>query len=259
MTAPRARALVEIVRARRGRLELVGEHARRLARSAARVGFGEPLDGDAIERAIDSEWRRRGAGEGLLRLRLDARGLAVEAAVAPPFDAETLAAGIGLVLVPEPAVRGAPPQEPGDLKWDDPERAAHSRERAAARGAGDGLRVDRDDRVLGTSSTNLFVVTGGGLVTPPAAEGAFPGIARAAVLRASRDLGIPAREATVRRDDVEAAHDAFLVASACGILSVRSIEGRRLEPPPAGTDARGLVPRLRLRVHELCRERRLPD
>jgi branched-subunit amino acid aminotransferase/4-amino-4-deoxychorismate lyase len=71
------------------------------------------------------------------------------------------------------------------------------------------------------------------------------------LLAAARSLGVPVREVPLTVGDLLAAPDLLLTASAHGLLSVRSLQGRDLAPPRAGSLSKGLVPRLRLRLHEL--------
>ncbi len=277
--------LVEIVRAHRGRLELVGEHARRLAAAARAAGFAAEdatavsaeaptvllpsaavtgssapdSHASTIEAELVAAWQAQGARDRLFLVRQSATGRTIEAAPEDAVSAEVLAAGVHVVLHPEVEFVSPPPPALGSLKWSRFGVAAMETSLAIARGAHESLRLSTSGAVVGAALKNLFLVLDGALVTPAAETGAFAGLGRAAVLAAARGLGVPTRETTVTPADLARADDAFLVSSAAGILSVQSIDGRELRAPPRGSPWRALVPRLRLRYFELTRERLLPD
>ena len=71
-------------------------------------------------------------------------------------------------------------------------------------------------------------------MTPPAAEGALPGITRASVLEIAAELGIEARECALVRMDLISADEVFLTGSGARIVPVASLDGQVL-----GAGARG--------------------
>jgi para-aminobenzoate synthetase/4-amino-4-deoxychorismate lyase len=92
------------------------------------------------------------------------------------------------------------------------------------------LILTDDDEVLEAGRANLFVVTGGGLATPPADGRILPGTARAATLDLARELGIPTVEKRLYLEDLREADDLFLTSSLRGIRPVRSVDGEPLGP-----------------------------
>jgi para-aminobenzoate synthetase/4-amino-4-deoxychorismate lyase len=82
--------------------------------------------------------------------------------------------------------------------------------------------------VLEAGRANLFIVTGGGIATPPADGRILPGTARAATLDLAAELGVPAAERRLHLDDLRRADDLFLTSSLRGIRPVRSIDGEPL-------------------------------
>lgn len=265
MDDPAAPAIVELVRARRGRLELLGEHVGRSARSAATLfGPGAP-DAAAIEARLVAWFARATALDAVHRVtvRAGAAGCELDCEIDETAELapDLAAAGVSLSRVPR-AIALPPPAADGSrrewLKVDARPDLSAARAQALELGAEFAVVSSIEGGVIGTDRANLFLWIGRELRTPSLASGAFPGILRGAVVRACSDLGVPLREAAVAPDDVARADDAFLASSALGIASVRSIDGRPLPAPPRGSPWRGLVPRLRLRVHELCTERDLP-
>jgi para-aminobenzoate synthetase/4-amino-4-deoxychorismate lyase len=92
------------------------------------------------------------------------------------------------------------------------------------------LILTDDGEVLEAGRANLFVVTGGGIATPPADGRILPGTARAATLELAADLGVPAAERHLYLDDLRGADDLFLTSSLRGIRPVRSVDGEPLGP-----------------------------
>jgi len=255
--AGQERSLVEVVGAYRGRLLLLGEHARRLADAARATGVDPAAEAEAIERKIQSAWNERGSGERGALVLQSRRGLEVEinrddATPAHEVwsrlrDPRSLAEGVSLTTGP----LDREPQFVGSLrpKWFE----------AFGGEFDDLLRVEPAGAIVGTDRHDVFFVIDDVLVTPSIESGAFPGITRAAVIRAAEDLGIAVGERAVTVADAGRASDAFLTSSADGILSVRSVDERALDSPARGSRWRRLIPQLRLRVHELSRARFLPE
>jgi para-aminobenzoate synthetase/4-amino-4-deoxychorismate lyase len=92
------------------------------------------------------------------------------------------------------------------------------------------LILTDDGEVLEAGRANLFIVTGGGIATPPADGRILPGTARAATLDLAAKLGVPAAERPLYLDDLRDADDLFLTSSLRGIRPVRSIDGEPLGP-----------------------------
>jgi para-aminobenzoate synthetase/4-amino-4-deoxychorismate lyase len=91
------------------------------------------------------------------------------------------------------------------------------------------LILTDDDEVLEAGRANLFIVSEGGLITPPADGRILPGTARATTLDLASDLGIPATERSLQLADLQAADDLFLTSSLRGIRPVRTLGGTPLE------------------------------
>ena len=96
---------------------------------------------------------------------------------------------------------------------------------AQARGADDALLCNTRGLVTGGTSSNVFVVRDGVLLTPPEEDGVLPGIARRTVLEEAERLGIPNMERSLEPDSVAGADEAFLTNVVQGPVPVASLDG----------------------------------
>ncbi|MEB4592021.1 branched-chain-amino-acid transaminase [Candidatus Thiothrix sp. Deng01] len=93
------------------------------------------------------------------------------------------------------------------------------------------LLNDRGCVAEGTAD-NLFIVSDGVLLTPPATEGALAGITRQTVLELAEAGGIPAREAVLTPYDLYNADECFLTGTGAKLIPVREIDGRKMAACP---------------------------
>lgn len=95
-----------------------------------------------------------------------------------------------------------------------------------ARRAGFDETVLTDDggRIVEGAVSNIFLVRGNHLLTPPLACGALPGIMRAAVLACARAAGCEVRESLVTVDEVRTAEEVWFTNSLIGIRPVTQFD-----------------------------------
>jgi D-alanine transaminase len=84
----------------------------------------------------------------------------------------------------------------------------------------------REGRVTEGSSTNVFIVTAGEIVTPPKTNLLLPGITRDLVLELAREAGLPCAEREVRREELASAEEVWLTSSSREVVPVTRIDGR---------------------------------
>lgn len=182
-------------------------HLERIKASAAELGF--TFDRHAVRNQIQA-----------LCFDLDTAAkvrLVLARSGATALEATPLSDG----ALAEPVVCGALalPVDPGDwrLRHKTSDRGFYdqAREAAQAAGASEAILV-RDDRfVTEASRSNLFVMRGGSLVTPPLAHGLLPGVLRQSLIEQGRAV-----EGEVTLDDLA---DGFYLGN-----SVRGLMGARL-------------------------------
>lgn len=114
--------------------------------------------------------------------------------------------------------------------------ASLARREAHRQGADEALLATADGRVLEGSYSNLFLVTGDLLVTPPLDAGILPGVTRAVTLDLAAAAGLASRERQVTADDLFAADEAFLTATTRELVPLVTVAGHRIgdgRPGPA--------------------------
>jgi branched-chain amino acid aminotransferase len=91
---------------------------------------------------------------------------------------------------------------------------------AQAAGATEALVLGPDGSLAEGAMSNLFIVRGERVLTPPLSSGCLPGVTRAAVLEICQEDGLAAAEATFLPADLRAADEVFLTSSVRGIQPV---------------------------------------
>ncbi|HOQ30373.1 MAG: D-amino acid aminotransferase [Armatimonadetes bacterium] len=120
-------------------------------------------------------------------------------------------------------------------------------QQAHARGAHEAVFVTDDGWVHEASHSNLFIVSGGVVRTPPKGPALLPGITRDLVLECARRAGIPAEELPVSREALLSADEVFLTGTSSEVLGVVRIDG---QPVASGT-----VGPITRRLHALYQDR----
>ncbi len=95
--------------------------------------------------------------------------------------------------------------------------------RAEMKEAEEALLVDSRDQIHEGASSNVFIVTGGVVWTPPLQAGILPGITREVVMRALRADGLPVRERPIRVRQLLAADEVFITSSIREIVPITHI------------------------------------
>jgi branched-subunit amino acid aminotransferase/4-amino-4-deoxychorismate lyase len=229
----------------------VAAHLHRLAAAARQLRLPPPGPAAVWTLRARRLVARNGLREATIRLTIT-RGAAGDFLVpdraAPPTQLLTVrrlpgdlaaqqAHGIAAVLLPFPR-DVAPPW--GGLKLLGHPSAVVGRMVALRRGAREGLYVTPGGEVTEGTTSNLFLVEGGAVVTPPAAGDVLGGVTRDLVLRLARRAGIDVREERISLARLRRASEIFLTASTVEILPIVRLDGRRVRSGRPGTVTRTL-------------------
>jgi branched-chain amino acid aminotransferase len=243
-------SVFETIRTYGGRAFALDEHMRRLERSAERVAIPMPLDRQAL--AIEVERAIHGAGnaESYVRVMIS-RGsgpLGLDASLAThPLRVVLIEP---LKLLPSSMYRDGVSvitqrtERAGD--------AAHGAKvgnyltsvlalrKAKAQGAHEVLIVDVAGRVVEGTTSNVFIVRGATLVTPPEEAGILPGITRAHLLSIAASAGLAVELSSITPADVLAADEVFLSSSLREVLPVVAVDGQPIGTGVPGPKTRAL-------------------
>lgn len=232
-----------------GELRHGERHLERLARSARTVGLGPEGGWEAVDEAIGTALSATGHEEGIVRVSLHAKGEPVGLQVPEPR------AGVQ-VLVTAPrygdlsdGVRAvtATVQAPSEGSWPTQAKAPSlarylAHREARGRDAFEGLMLDGEDRVVSGTRSNIFLVDGDEVATPPSPP-AFPGITRARIMEALQDER-PVRVRAIPRRTVDEADELLLTFTGPGVVPVVELDGEPVGGGEPGPLARELRDRL---------------
>ncbi|HKC13563.1 MAG TPA: aminotransferase class IV [Vicinamibacteria bacterium] len=230
-------SVYETLRTYRGRPFALGRHLTRLRASADRLGFDIPFTDAVLAARLDAVLSRAENPESYIRLIVTrgvgdisyrferVKGPTVVMAVKPydPYPEGQYREGISVAVV---SIRRNHPQalDPAIKSGNLLNNILAMRE-AQARGAEEPVLLNDRDEITEGASTNLFIVKGGTVLTPPLAAGILAGVTRAILFDLLPDLGLPVREQTVRVPDLLAADEAFLTSTTRETVPIRAVDG----------------------------------
>jgi branched-chain amino acid aminotransferase len=231
-------SVYETIRTYRGRPFHLDRHLRRLRGSAGRIGVELPMGDDVLARRLDEVLARAANSESYIRLivtrgvgdisyRFDrVAGPTVVMAVKPyePLPDAVYQEGLAVAIV---AIRRnhRDALDPAIKSCNLLNNILAVRE-AQARGAYEALMLNERGEVAEGASSNVFVVRGGHLRTPPLDAGILPGITREVILELAPRLDVPVREETIRVPDLLEADEVFITSTLKETAPVRTIDGR---------------------------------
>ena len=238
------RGLFETFRTRRGAVYLLQRHLARLEAGAQTLGIELPAAlgglGDIVRELSDrcgfDDARMRltlTAGPSTPRLRSGQAGLRtspesghptllIQAQPVTNYPERMYEQGASAIIVPVRRNETSPLSRIKSLSCLDNILA---REQARRAGADEALLLNTRGLLAEGSASNVFVLSGGELLTPPVEDGALPGVTRGAVLELAEEAGIPARQASLSYDKLRAADEAFLTNAVAGVLPMVSVDG----------------------------------
>ena len=108
-------------------------------------------------------------------------------------------------------------------------------------GVAEAIMLNEHGNVAECTGDNLFIVSGGRLITSPPAAGILEGITRAVVIRLAGKLNIPLAEQDIKPDDLYSADECFLTGTAAEVIAVTHINGQAIGDGKAGPVTRRLL------------------
>ena len=109
---------------------------------------------------------------------------------------------------------------------------------AKDRGAGEAVLANTKGELCEGTGTNVFVVDGDGVVTPPLESGCLAGVTRQLVLELCEQEGIPAREESLPVEALRLASEAFLTSTTREVQPISAVDGMAMLAVPGALTAR---------------------
>jgi branched-chain amino acid aminotransferase len=125
---------------------------------------------------------------------------------------------------------------------------------AEARAAGndDAIFLDTEGHLSEATSSNIFLLSDGVLLTPPLSCGALPGITRRAVLGLAHDRTLATEERQLHPDELHQSAEAFLTSSVREVVPVVRVDGRLIGDGAPGRITREIMAAYAERVWAEC-------
>jgi D-alanine transaminase len=232
----------EVVPVHRGRPFRMREHLERFDRSLRELRIRNPLTLVQWAEVTDELVRTAPSPELLVYMQVTRGAEYGRNHLFPPASVEPTAfAFVGPYPQPAPAVlqAGLAGVTLEDTRWARCDIKSVSllanvllRQEAQDRGGAEAL-LTREGRVTEGSSSTIFIVRGGTLVTPPNDHSILPGTTRDAVLElAAGWLPVEIRWFSV--DEMRAADEVWIASAGRGVLPVTAVDGQ-----PVGTGSPG--------------------
>jgi branched-chain amino acid aminotransferase len=260
--------IYEVVRTYGHKPFLFDRHMDRLRRSAAFLSLPLPLsDGEFAERireTADVFFAQPGATDDVYVRLLVTRGVGemnynpaacaspTVVVIAKPFtplDADIYNHGVRAALVP--VLRNHPGSVNPLIKSNNLLNNALAAQEAYRRGAFEGIMRNYRNEISEGSISNIFVVKGGAVVTPPLDAGLLAGITRGFVIELGPAAGVDIREATLRDEDLLNADESFLTSSTQEIVPIVQVDDRVIGAGRPGPVTRALQAAYKARLARL--------
>ncbi|MDD5306086.1 MAG: aminotransferase class IV [Deltaproteobacteria bacterium] len=254
-------SIYEVLRTYSGGLFAVGEHLDRLWRSARAVGLVLPFGREGLREEIDRTVSAAGNAETYVRIVVT-RG-AGEIGLDPAFaDAPRMViiakeltlpvawtSGNGIaVRVVEVRRNLKNALDPG-VKTGNYLNNVLAMAEARAAGDDDAIMLDYRGRVTEATTSNVFTVSKGRLLTPPLSVGILEGVTRGLIMRVARERGLEVEEVDLLPEDLYRADEVFLTGTLKEVVSVVRVNGL----PVGGGDPGPVTRRISKWFEELTR------
>ncbi len=237
-----------------GELFYLEAHLDRLENSMKALDF-PPIPRDRIRSAIVELLKRSGFARAFIYLQIS-RGVAPRNhafvnSMKPQF---IMTVREVRELAPELRERGATAITVEDYRWGRcdiktvqllPNTMA--KQKAVDAGCYDAIFVARDGVVREATSSNLFIVVDGKLVTHPLTPNILPGITRLVIIDLCRELAVPVEERFYTTAELFSAAEAFLSGTTTEVLPLVKIDDRTIGDGKIGPVSNRLLAALRNR------------
>lgn len=219
----------EVIPVYAGRMFRAGAHLERLERSLAAIRIEDPLDRNRWSALLEELVERNGGGHQALYLQVTRgaapRDHAFPGGVAPTVFAMTRLVDADSVTQPLQAVTRP------DIRWARCDIKSVAllpnvlmRQEARDAGASEAIMI-RDGLVTEGTSSNVFVVLGDSVYTPPKSTHILGGVTRDLLLELAGSAGVDCREEPVTEAQLRDAREIWVTSSTREVVAVTRLDG----------------------------------
>jgi len=250
--------IYEFVASYAGRLFMLEEHLDRLERSMGELAF-ERISREDIKKAILELFEQSGYPRAGIYIQIS-RGVAPRNHAFSRGMSPQIVMTIRAVKELQQSLRenGARAVTVKDLRWGRCDIKTIqlvpnclAKQKALDSGCDDAIFVSDQDVVREGTSSNLFIVSDGRLITHPLTHNILPGVTRLAILRICQSTGLEVQESFFGIEELYGADEVFLTGTITEVLPIV-----RIDDKPIGDATVGPVTR---RLYALLREKALAD
>jgi len=246
----------ETLRTYGGRPFELDRHLRRLRRSITLLGFELPISDDEIKARIDAclsfasndeSYLRvivsRGVGDMSYRFeRIPEPTIAMYVKPLEPNNEALYEKGATATIV---SIRRNPIEALNPaIKASNLLNNALATREAYAKGAFEAILLNTRGEVAEGAGSNVFIVKGGRLLTPPLSCGLLAGITRELVLEIAPAIGVPFEERVLSADDLKSADELFITSTLKELAPMVTLDG-----VPVGSGVPGPVTKALLKAY----------
>ncbi len=246
----------EVVRTYGGRIWALEPHLNRLARSLQAIELVGPAM-SVVGAQIQEAHRRSGLADAQIYVQIT-RGAAPRSHNFPAVVKPTFLVTVRPAASPSPEERrlGVRIISVPDVRWGRCDIKSLNllpnvlaKQKAKACGAFEAVFVRPDGQATEGSSTTLFAVESGRLLTREEGPHILSGITRRIVLDIAAELDVPAREGSLSLDQLLRADEVFLTGTNTEVLSVVRVNDDKIGAGLPGPVASRLFEAYRRRIH----------
>ena len=239
------------------------EHLKRLYVSSKAIRLTVPLSPEEMTTAIAETVRRNKLKDAYIRLMIT-RGIGdmgvdprkcikpttiiIVENVPPSFAS----AKQGISLIVSSIRRDTVDATTHEIKSLNYLNSVLAKQEAVELGADDALMLDKNGFVSESTTTNLFIIKGEELYTPPTFAGILSGVTRNRTIKLIHELGYKVSERTITPFDITTADEAFLTGTLAEVAPIAKVKGY-----PIGNENPG--PITRKIISEFIRIRTNPE
>jgi len=249
----------EVIPAYGGCLFRLDQHLRRLGNSLEGIRLANPLTDDGWRVMLEDLVRHNGGGDLAVYLQVT-RGVAARDHAFPEAVRPTVVAMCNPIKAAGDG--GVAAITARDIRWDLCHIKAITllpnallRQQAVEAGAYEAI-LERDGLVTEGAASNVFVVRGDEVATPPKSAQLLPGITRDLVVELLRGAGRQCRERIVRFEELGFADEIWLTSSTREVVPVVKLDNMPVGdgvPGPRWREVRGLYQAFKEELKRHCK------